>query len=125
MIGDEQMISGLDWTADTRNLVFSSDRSGTNALWLVPAAGGAALEPAKGAEAGADGPAQPGRSRRRRGVLAEEPVYQLFSVELAGSQQLAEQFLYLLFRISQDVSALWGDLVEASRPLSRTFLPAP
>jgi Tol biopolymer transport system component len=37
-----EKISGVDWTADSRNVVFSSDRSGTDALWLVPASGGPA-----------------------------------------------------------------------------------
>ena len=42
---DERWISGLDWTKDGRNLVFSSNRSGGIAsggysLWMVSAAGG-------------------------------------------------------------------------------------
>jgi Tol biopolymer transport system component len=37
---DERLISGLDWTEDGRNLVFSSNRSGGRSLWMVSAAGG-------------------------------------------------------------------------------------
>jgi Tol biopolymer transport system component len=37
---DQRFISGLDWTQDGRNLVFSSNRLGGNGLWMVSAAGG-------------------------------------------------------------------------------------
>jgi Tol biopolymer transport system component len=37
---DARTIFGFDWTADGRALVFSSDLSGTHALWRVPASGG-------------------------------------------------------------------------------------
>jgi Tol biopolymer transport system component/serine/threonine protein kinase len=37
---DEQIRSSLDWTADSRNIVFSRNRSGNNGLWLIPVSGG-------------------------------------------------------------------------------------
>ena len=37
---DEHDITGLDWTEDGRNLVFSSNRSGRSSLWMISAAGG-------------------------------------------------------------------------------------
>jgi len=38
---DEREIFGLRWTADGREIVFSSTRSGEPALWRVPVSGGA------------------------------------------------------------------------------------
>src|SRR5437762_5524556 len=40
LTNDEQIISAVDWTADSRNIVFSKDRSGNNGLWLIPVSGG-------------------------------------------------------------------------------------
>jgi Tol biopolymer transport system component len=46
---EERDIYGLCWTRDGREIVFSSDRSGTPVLWRVPASGGV---PHRIAEAG-------------------------------------------------------------------------
>lgn len=37
---DDREVTGLDWTEDGRDLVFSSNRSGRSSLWMVSAAGG-------------------------------------------------------------------------------------
>jgi eukaryotic-like serine/threonine-protein kinase len=37
---DERSITGVDWTADGRDLVFSSNRDGSRHLWRIDAAGG-------------------------------------------------------------------------------------
>jgi Tol biopolymer transport system component len=37
---DDRWIKGLDWTADGRAIVFSSNRKGAHSLWKVPASGG-------------------------------------------------------------------------------------
>lgn len=45
----ERVIVGLDWAADSTELVFSSNRTGTSALWRVSAAGGP-VQPIAGQE---------------------------------------------------------------------------
>ena len=39
---DERLIADLDWTADGREVVFSSNRAGVFSLWRIPATGGSA-----------------------------------------------------------------------------------
>jgi Tol biopolymer transport system component len=40
LTADNRIIGGLDWTADGRNIIFSSDRSGSTSIWTVLASGG-------------------------------------------------------------------------------------
>ncbi len=40
LTNDGRLILGLAWTADSRDVVFSSNRNGSFSLWQVPAAGG-------------------------------------------------------------------------------------
>jgi Tol biopolymer transport system component/DNA-binding winged helix-turn-helix (wHTH) protein len=47
---DARLVVGVTWTADSQNVVFSSNREGEFALWMVPAAGGAIERVAPGAE---------------------------------------------------------------------------
>src|SRR5690606_22562681 len=37
---DQAEVTGLDWTADGSEVLFSSDREGSFALWRVPVTGG-------------------------------------------------------------------------------------
>lgn len=53
---DKADISGLAWTPDGRNIVFSSKRSGLATLWKIPASGGAS-EPVAGVGGNAYSPA--------------------------------------------------------------------
>ena len=57
---DGRLILGLAWTADSRSVVFSSNRDGSFSLWQVPAAGGAVTP----LHAGGDNAYSPAISRR-------------------------------------------------------------
>lgn len=57
---DGRLVLGLAWTADSRNIVFSSNRDGGFSLWQVPAGGGALTHLA----AGGDNAYSPAISRR-------------------------------------------------------------
>lgn len=57
---DGRLILGVAWTADSRNVVFSSNRDGSFSLWQVPASGGALTHLA----AGGDNAYSPAISRR-------------------------------------------------------------
>ena len=37
---DERLVDGIDWTPDGRSILFSSNRSGTDEMWRIPAFGG-------------------------------------------------------------------------------------
>lgn len=47
---DGRLILGLAWTADSRNVVFSSNRDGGFSLWEMPAAGGTPMHLAAGSD---------------------------------------------------------------------------
>jgi len=57
---DGRLILGLAWTADSRNIVFSSNRDGSFSLWQVPAVGGALTH----LDAGGDNAYSPAISRQ-------------------------------------------------------------
>lgn len=60
LTNDGRLVLGLAWTADSRNVVFSSNRDGSFSLWQVPAGGGAPVHLA----AGGDNAYSPAISRR-------------------------------------------------------------
>lgn len=64
---DNRFIAGLDWTADGRDIVFSSNRAGARHLWRISAAGGSPERLAAGGEDAYDlsvaGQSPTGRSR--------------------------------------------------------------
>jgi serine/threonine protein kinase/Tol biopolymer transport system component len=37
---DDSDVMGLDWTGDSRNIIYSSSRPGASGLWMIPASGG-------------------------------------------------------------------------------------
>ncbi len=63
-------VSGLDWTADGRRIVFASDREGASKLWRVDAAGGAPEWIATAG--GGKGLHQPSVARQGRGMTLTE-----------------------------------------------------
>ena len=50
LTNDGRLIVGLTWTADSRNVVFSSNRDGQFSLWQIPASGGTPVRLAAGGE---------------------------------------------------------------------------
>ncbi|MHC4540085.1 MAG: protein kinase domain-containing protein [Planctomycetota bacterium] len=60
---DQLRVQSLDWTADGREILFSSNRGGTFSLWRISASGGQP-EPLAGVGEGALDPTIPGQGKR-------------------------------------------------------------
>jgi Tol biopolymer transport system component len=60
---DKLRVQGLDWTADGREIVFSSNRAGSFSLWRISASGGQP-EPLAGVGEGALDPTIPAQGKR-------------------------------------------------------------
>lgn len=64
---EQRGVTGLDWTADGREVVYAANREGAAGLWRVPASGGAPRWVALGADGGEV--AQPSVARTGRGLV--------------------------------------------------------
>jgi Tol biopolymer transport system component len=67
---DDRWIKGLDWTADGREIVFSSNRKGAHSLWKVPISGG----PPEPLRVPANDATQPAVARRGNRLVFESRV---------------------------------------------------
>jgi Tol biopolymer transport system component/DNA-binding winged helix-turn-helix (wHTH) protein len=82
---DEADLTGIDWSADGRSIVYSSDRAGGYSLWRVPVDGGASTLIAGGAAR----MKHPAADRTSRRVVYENWNYEInvWQAALTGSQQ--------------------------------------
>jgi Tol biopolymer transport system component/DNA-binding winged helix-turn-helix (wHTH) protein len=81
---DKRMVCGIAWSADGKNLIFSSRRDGSQSLWVVPSEGGEPRRlPLGGAEA-----SSPAISRRgnRFSYTQGESHPNLWKIEISNSE---------------------------------------
>lgn len=99
---DDKLLGGLDWTADGREIVFSSTRSGDSNLWRIPVSGGTPqLLPGVGT--GASSPSVSRQGNRLTYMLSTSDS-NIWRIEISNHKALADSAIRLISSTLPDYS---------------------
>ncbi|MCU1272886.1 MAG: serine/threonine protein kinase [Bryobacterales bacterium] len=90
LTSENHHITGLDFTADGREIIFSSDRSGKNALWRIPASAGGTPQQIALIDEGATNPRM-SRSTGRLVYVRQMGAGMIWRVPIAGPASDAQK----------------------------------
>jgi Tol biopolymer transport system component len=141
---DKLRVQGLAWTADGREIVFSSNRAGTFSLWSISASGGQP-EPLAGVGEGALDPTIPGQGKRlaytqqynletniwrmelpKPPAQAEAPTKFISSTRLDMSHEYSPNGQSIVFSSRRSGSyEIWRCDSDGSHPVRLTFFGGP